>query len=177
MIWPPNATKTRRVTKNATSSHRRLDSFDRAILRIVQQDARTPQRRIAEAVNLSAAAVQRRIAAMETAGVITRNVALVDPAVLGQDVTSIVQVTLCDERAATVDAAKALFRARPEVQQCYYVTGGISFMLVIVTSDMRAYEALTRELFAENDCVASYASLIALDRVKVDTGIVIPPPG
>ena len=47
-------------------------------------------------------------------------------------------------------------------------------MLVIVASDMRAYEALTRELFAENDCVAAYASLIALDRVKVDTGIVIP---
>lgn len=113
---------------------------------------------------------------MEAAGVIARNVALVDPVALGQDVTSIVQVTLCDERAATVDAAKALFRARPEVQQCYYVTGGVSFVMVIVTSDMRAYEALTRELFAENDCVASYASLIALDRVKVDSGIVIPLP-
>jgi Lrp/AsnC family transcriptional regulator, leucine-responsive regulatory protein len=165
---------TRSGSKSSSQAHRRLDSFDRAILRIVQQDARTPQRRIAEAVNLSAAAVQRRIAAMEADGVIARNVALVDPVALGQDVTSIVQVTLCDERASTVDAAKALFRARSEVQQCYYVTGGISFVLVIVTSDMRAYEALTRELFAENECIASYASLIALDRVKVDTGIVIP---
>lgn len=174
MIQASNATKTRLVAKNATSLHTRLDSFDRAILRILQQDNRTPQRRIAEAVNLSAAAVQRRIAAMEDAGVITRNVALVDPAALGQGITSIVNVTLRDERAPTVDAAKALFRARGEVQQCYYVTGGISFVLVIVTSDMRAYEALTRELFAENDCVASYASLIALDRAKVDTGIVIP---
>ncbi|WP_132387242.1 Lrp/AsnC family transcriptional regulator [Novosphingobium sp. PhB165] len=171
---------TRRTTpteQSPPSSGRRLDSFDRAILRIVQQDARTPQRRIAEAVNLSAAAVQRRIAAMEAAGVIVRNVALVDPEALGQGITSIVQVNLRDERAPTVDAAKALFRARPEVQQCYYVTGGVSFVLVIVTSDMRAYEALTRELFAENDCIASYGSLIALDRVKVDTGIVIPPPG
>lgn len=166
---------TRSGSKSSPKGTVRLDSFDRAILRILQQDARTPQRRIAEAVNLSAAAVQRRIAAMEAAGVISRNVALVDPVALGQDVTSIVQVTLCDERAATVDAAKALFRARPEVQQCYYVTGGVSFVMVIVTSDMRAYEALTRELFAENDCVASYASLIALDRVKVDGGIVIPP--
>ncbi|MFC0687264.1 Lrp/AsnC family transcriptional regulator [Novosphingobium clariflavum] len=162
------------MAKNATSLRPRLDSFDRAILRILQQDNRTPQRRIAERVNLSAAAVQRRIAAMEEAGVIARNVALVDPQALGQDITSIVQVTLRDERAATVDAAKALFQARGEVQQCYYVTGGISFVLVIVASDMRAYEALTRELFAENDCVAAYASLIALDRVKVDTGIVIP---
>lgn len=153
---------------------RPLDSFDRAILRIVQQDNKTPQRKIAEAVNLSAAAVQRRIAAMEDAGVIARNVALVDPDALGQAITAIVEVQLRDERAATVDAAKALFRDTPDVQQCYFVTGGVSFVLVIVTRDMRSYEALTRRLFAENDVVERYRTLIALDRVKADTAFVIP---
>ena len=48
-----------------------LDRYDRAILGIVQRDNKTPQRAIAEAVNLSTAAVQRRIAAMEKAGVTT----------------------------------------------------------------------------------------------------------
>lgn len=153
---------------------RPLDSFDRAILRVVQQDNKTPQRKIAEAVNLSAAAVQRRIAAMEDAGVIARNVALVDPDALGQAITAIVEVQLRDERAATVDAAKALFRDTPDVQQCYFVTGGVSFVLVIVTRDMRSYEALTRRLFAENDVVERYRTLIALDRVKADTAFVIP---
>ena len=153
---------------------RKIDPFDRAILRILQKDNRTPQRKIAEAVNLSAAAVQRRIAAMEAAGVILRNVALVDPYAIPLTITSVVEVRLHDERVATVDAAKALFRDTPEVQQCYYVTGGISFVLVIVTSDMRAYEALTRRLFAENDYIESYRSLIALDRVKADTSVIIP---
>lgn len=153
---------------------RPLDSFDRAILRVVQQDNKTPQRKIAEAVNLSAAAVQRRIAVMEDAGVITRNVALVDPDALGQAITAIVEVQLRDERAATVDAAKALFRDTPDVQQCYFVTGGVSFVLVIITRDMRSYEALTRRLFAENDLVERYRTLIALDRVKADTTLVIP---
>jgi len=60
------------------------------------------------------------------------------------------------------------------VQQCYYVTGGVSFMLVIVTSDMRAYSALTKTLFAETPFIASYRSLIALDRVKAGTSIIIP---
>ncbi|EZP74246.1 AsnC family transcriptional regulator [Sphingomonas paucimobilis] len=161
------------MTKIAAPA-RQLDAFDRAILRIVQRDNRTPQRKIAEAVNLSTAAVQRRIAAMEAAGIIAANVAIVDPAALSLAITSIVEVLLRDERADTVDAAKSLFRGTPEVQQCFYVTGGVSFMLVIITPDMRAYEALTRRLFAENDLVASYRSLIALDRVKAGTEIVIP---
>lgn len=152
---------------------RALDSFDRAILRILQQDNKTPQRTIAEAVNLSAAAVQRRIAAMEGAGVIARNVAVLDPDSLALAITAIVEVHLRDERAATVDAAKALFRDTPDVQQCYYVTGGVSFVLVIVTHDMRTYEALTRRLFAENDLVDRYRTLVALDRVKADTAFIV----
>ncbi|WP_245654048.1 Lrp/AsnC family transcriptional regulator [Novosphingobium rosa] len=151
-----------------------LDPFDRAILRILQRDNRTPQRTIAEAVNLSAAAVQRRIAAMESAGIIARNVAVVDAAALGMAITSIVEVHLTDERAGTVDAAKALFRAAPEVQQCYYVTGGISFVVVIVATDMVAYEAITRRLFAQNEAVASYRSLVALDRVKFGAEVQVP---
>ena len=162
------------MSQPVDSSARKIDSFDRAILRILQKDNKTPQRKIAEAVNLSAAAVQRRIAAMEGAGVISRNVALVDPYALPVTITSIVEGRVHDERVATVDAAKALFRSTPEVQQCYYVTGGISFVLIIVTTDMRAYEALTRRLFAEHDYIESYRSLIALDRVKADTSIIIP---
>lgn len=151
-----------------------LDRYDRSILRLLQQDNKQPQRSIAEHVSLSTAAVQRRIAAMEAAGVIVGNVALVDPEALSATITSIVEVHLHDERAATVDAAKALFRDVPEVQQCYYVTGGTSFILVIVAADMRTYEGLTRRLFAENEAIKSYRSLLALDRVKTGTAITVP---
>lgn len=155
-------------------TRRSLDTFDRAILRIIQHDNKTPQRTIAEAVNLSAAAVQRRIAAMEDAGVITHNVAIIDPGAVQLAITAIVEVHLRNERSESVDAAKALFRGAPEVQQCYYVTGGTSFLLVIVTEDMRTYEALTRRLFSETDLVERFRTLIALDRVKAETSIVIP---
>jgi Lrp/AsnC family leucine-responsive transcriptional regulator len=158
----------------ASATSRHLDAFDRAILRIVQKDNKTPQRTIAEAVNLSAAAVQRRIAAMEAAGVILANAAVVDTGALSLAITAIVEVHLRDERADTVDQAKARFRGVDEVQQCYYVTGGTSFVLVIVTPDMRTYEALTRSLFAENDLVASYRTLVALDRVKFGTSVIVP---
>lgn len=155
------------MSRTLRSRRTELDSFDRAILRIIQRDVKTPQRTIAEAVNLSAAAVQRRIAAMERAGIIATSVAIIDPSKMQMAITSIVEVHLTDERSASVDAAKALFRDAPEVQQCYYVTGGISFVLVIVSPDMTAYEATTRRLFAQNNAVASFRSLIALDRVKI----------
>lgn len=153
---------------------RRLDAFDRAILRLVQRDNRMPQRAIATAVNLSAAAVQRRIAALEAAGVIARNAAILEPAALGLTITAMVEVQLRDEREETVAAAKALFRDAPEVQQCYYVTGGISFVLVIVAADMPAYEAITQRLFARSGVVASFRSLLALDRVKFGAEVVVP---
>ncbi len=149
------------------------DRFDRAILRILQRDNRTPQRTIADEINLSAAAVQRRIAAMEARGVITGNAALVDPAALGLTITAFVEVFLRDERSASIARAKALFRDTAEVQQCYYTTGGTSFLLVIVTRDMPAYEALTRRLFSDQDWVASFRTLVALDRVKTGPAIAI----
>ena len=156
------------------TSPRSLDSFDRAILRILQVDNKTPQRVISERVNLSPAAVQRRIAAMEDGGIISRNVAIITPDTLSLAITAIVEVHLRNERAETVDAAKALFRDTPDVQQCYYVTGGVSFVLIIISRDMRSYEALTRRLFAENELVDRYRTLVALDRVKADTALVIP---
>lgn len=174
LIEGSNATKTHLMNKKAPAPSRLLDLFDRAILRIVQKDNKMPQRQIAEKVNLSAAAVQRRIAAMEKSGVIIRNSAMVDARSVQMGITSIVEVMLTDERLQTVDNAKALFRAAREVQQCYYVTGGVSFMLVIVSQDITTYEETTRRLFAQNEAVASYRSLIALDRVKVGSDILIP---
>ncbi|MBN8468875.1 Lrp/AsnC family transcriptional regulator [Corallococcus exiguus] len=162
------------MAKRAAQPPRELDSFDRAILRIIQRDNRTPQRVIAEAVHLSTAAVQRRITAMEKAGIILRNVAIVDPDAVPLAITAIVEVYLHDEKAASVDKAKALFRNDPEVQQCYYVTGGTSFVLVIVSPHMKAYAATARRLFEQNESVARYRTLIALDRVKTDTQILIP---
>ncbi|MBE1161997.1 Lrp/AsnC family transcriptional regulator [Dyella acidiphila] len=162
------------MAKNVAAPAASLDRYDRAILDILQRDNKTPQRAIAEAVNLSTAAVQRRVAAMEKAGVIAANVAIVDPEAVAATITAIVEVKLRDERAATADRAKALFSQTPEVQQCFYVTGGISFVLIIIAPNMPTYESLTRRLFSENELVVDFRTLIALDRVKTGTAIVLP---
>ncbi len=149
-----------------------LDRFDRAILAILQRDARTPQRAIGEAVALSAPAVQRRIRRLEEAGVIRANVAVVEPALVDRGLTIIVEVELDSERADRIDAAKRAFLAAPEVQQCWYVTGEADFVLVVLVATMADYEALTRRLFFADANIRKFRSLVAMDRVK--TGLAVP---
>lgn len=159
------------LTKPASIS---LDAFDLAILKILQRDNTTPQRLIGEAVNLSAPAVQRRIKRMQQTGVIQANVALVDPASVGQPITLFVEVELVSERGEDIDAAKREFVASPEIQQCYYVTGEIDFVLVVLVETMGAYEALTRRLFFGNNNVRKFRTFVAMDRVKVGLSVPLP---
>lgn len=151
----------------------RLDAFDRKILAILQQDNTTPQRTIGEAVSLSAPAVQRRIKRMTEDGVIRANVAVVDPAAVGQSITLFVEVEVISETAEHIEAAKRAFAATPEIQQCYYVTGEADFILVITVPVMADYEALTRRLFFGNNNVKRFRTFVAMDRVKVGLGVMV----
>ena len=144
-----------------------LDSFDRAILDIVQRDGSVPQRAIGERVNLSAPAVQRRIKRMEAAGLIVRHVAVVDPALAGRPLTLVVEVEVESERAALIDAIRQRFATAPEVQQCYYVTGETDFVLVVTAASMADYEALTRRLFFADGNIKRFRTFVTMDRVKV----------
>jgi len=161
-------------SKSRTSvSMNGLDRFDLRILEILQNDNKTSQRAIGDQVNLSAPAVQRRIKSMEEAGVITGNVAVVDPTSVGQSITIVVEVNVESERIDLLDAAKESFAAAPEVQQCYYVTGESDFILIVTVATMSHYESLTRRIFFENGNIKRFRTLVVMDRVKATLGVPI----
>lgn len=143
-----------------------LDAFDLAILRILQRNNLMPQREIGAAVNLSAPSVQRRIRRMEAEGVITANVAQVDPEAVGLPLTIIVEVELVSETPEAIDDAKARFLAAPEVQQCHYVTGEADFILTLVVASMRAYEDFTRRVFFDGGNVRKFRTFVSMGQVK-----------
>jgi len=149
-----------------------LDDYDIAILKILQADNTVPQRVIGERVNLSAAAVQRRIRRMEDEGVIIGHVAVVDPARIGRPITIIVEVDMESEQAALLEAAKTSFLADPDVQQCYYVAGEADFVLIVTVASMDDYQRLTRRLFFENQNVKRFRTLVVMDRIKA--GLAVP---
>lgn len=143
-----------------------LDAQDLAILEIVQRDAHTPQRSIGKAVHLSAAAVQRRLKRMRDAGVIRETVSVVEPSVVGRPITIVVAVEMASERVEHLRATKQLFRDAPEVQQCYYVTGEVDFILVITLPTMSAYDGVMQRLFFANENVRRFRSFVTVDTVK-----------
>ena len=143
-----------------------LDSFDLAILRILQKDNAMAHRQIGERVNLSAPSVQRRIRRMERSGVIAANVAVVDPEKVGLPLTIIVEVELVSESTEEIDAIKKRLFSTPEVQQCYYVTGEVDIVLVMLVGSMTEYEELSRALFIENEAVRKFRTFVSMDRVK-----------
>lgn len=153
-------------------SRTELDQIDLAILNILQYDNTTPQRKIGEAVNLSAAAVQRRIKRLQESNVIQSNIAVIDPEKIGHPITLIVEVEVENERIELIDEIKKRFCELAEVQQCYYVTGEVDFILIITVETMRAYEQLSRKLFFENTNVKRFRTFVAMDRVKV--GLTVP---
>ena len=124
-------------------------------------------------MGLSAPAIQRRIKRLEAQGVIQANVAVLDPAKVGQFITLLVQVAIESERLDLIDAMKQSFLAASEVQQCYYVTGEVDFFLVVTVPTMAAYEELTRRLFFENANVKRFQTGVAMNRVKVGLSVPI----
>jgi len=149
-----------------------LDEFDRKILSILQKNNLTPQRQIGEEVNLSAAAVQRRIKRMTETGVISANVAVVEPSALNHPISVFVEVEVISETAEQIEQAKRQFSETPEIQQCYYVTGEADFVLLCVVQSMADYEALTKRLFFGNNNVKRFRTFVAMDRIKV--GLEVP---
>lgn len=158
--------------KVALAEKMSLDEFDLKILALLQTNNRASQRDIAAAVNLSLSAVNRRIMAMEAAGVIAANVAVVDPAKVGRPITIIVEVTVESERLDLLDAVKRRLAECPQVQQVYYVTGETDFVLVLTVADMAEYVALSRQLFFTEGNVKSFRTLVAMERTKV--GLQVP---
>ncbi|PJI96297.1 AsnC family transcriptional regulator [Acidovorax sp. 69] len=149
-----------------------LDRFDLAILDILQSDNTTPQRVIAQAVNLSAPAVQRRIQRLKDSGVIRANVAVLDPVKVGLPLTIMLEVHLENERPDRTAPLRARIAAEDAVQQCYSVTGEADYLLVVTVASMSDYEALTQRLFEGDDNVRRFRTSVALACLK--TGLSLP---
>ena len=149
-----------------------LDRFDLAILDILQADNTTPQRAIAQAVNLSAPAVQRRIQRLKDSGVIRANVAVLDPVKVGKPLTIVLEVHLDNERHDRTAPLRARIAAEDAVQQCYSVTGEADYLLVVNVASMADYEALTRRLFEGDDNIKRFRTSVALASLK--TGLRVP---
>jgi DNA-binding Lrp family transcriptional regulator len=150
-----------------------LDNFDLQLLAEVQQDARLSQAELGGRVNLSTAAVNRRLKRLADDGVIKRYTAEIEPSAVGYPLTIIAGVEAESERVDLLDEMKRVFASWPEVQQCYYVTGDWDFILIFAVTDMEHYNRLTRDLFFTGNNVKRFKTFVAMSRVKAGLSLPI----
>jgi len=141
-----------------------LDRFDHALLEEMQRDNQTPARILAERVGLSQSAVLRRLRRLRAEKVITADVSIVSPAVLGVPVTIHVLVSLVRGSQLADEFARKL-GGRPEIRQASYVTGGADFVLHLQVESMEAYAAFAREVFHDDPNVSSFYTYVAMREV------------
>ncbi|WDR04665.1 Lrp/AsnC family transcriptional regulator [Devosia rhodophyticola] len=141
-----------------------LDRTDRHLLDLLQQDARQSLENLAAQVNLSTAAVQRRIKRLRDSKVITGEVVRVDEAAVGMAMTFIVSVELDRERASEIDAFRRKASKEPQVQQAYYTTGEADFVLIVLAHDMDDYELLTQRLFFDDPNIRRFRTSVVMGK-------------
>jgi Lrp/AsnC family transcriptional regulator, leucine-responsive regulatory protein len=154
-----------------------LDATDLRILDQLQTDASLTNQALAEAVHTSPATCLRRVKRLVESGVIERQVALLSPRRLGAGLTALVELTLDRQGAEHLAAFETRAVTEPAVQQCYRVSPGPDFLLVLQVADMAAYHALVQRLFTQDANVRNVKAFFSVLRAKFEPRITLPPPG
>jgi Lrp/AsnC family leucine-responsive transcriptional regulator len=150
-----------------------LDDLDRRILNLLQTDASVNNNELATQVHASPPTCLRRVKRLLDAGVIERQVAIVAPEKVGAALTAFVEITLDHQASERQTEFEALVAKEPAVLQCYRVSPGPDFVLVVQVADMPAYHALAHRLFATHANVRNVRSFFSIHRSKFDTRIAV----
>jgi DNA-binding Lrp family transcriptional regulator len=145
-----------------------LDATDWRLLELLQADASLTNQALSEAAHVSAATALRRVKRLQELGVIERYTALLAPSFAGRGLSVLCEVTLDRQGAEWLEAFEARAVAEGAVQQCWRVSPGPDFMLVVWAADMPAFQALTQRLFTQDANVRNIKSFFAVKRAKFD---------
>jgi DNA-binding Lrp family transcriptional regulator len=148
-----------------------LDRIDRRILAELQRDGRMANTALAERVGLSPSPCLRRVKRLEAAGIIRRYSAVIDPARVGLGLSCFISVTLERNVEQVLEVFEAAISERPEILECWPVTGEADFLLKIVTADLGAYERLMRDHLLRIPGISSTKTSFLLTPVKNETAL------
>ena len=147
-----------------------IDATDIKLLELLQSDASLSNQALAERVHVSPPTCLRRVKRLRDAGLIEREIAVLNAdklsALLGRGLSALVEISL-DRQGAE---ALAMFEARvvldDAVQQCYRVSPGPDFILLVHVADMPGYLALAQRLFTSDANVRNVKAFFSVKRAK-----------
>lgn len=150
-----------------------LDDIDKAILNLLQDDATLPLKTIAERIHVSIATAQRRIQSLINNGVITKQVAIVNPNKVGYGLTVVVMIQMLRSNNSMQHRFERLMSDQPQVMSCYEVSGDADFMLMVNAKNMQDYHQFTRNLLTHENNVRSFSSQFVMNFTKSGTKVLL----
>ncbi len=152
----------------------KCDPLDRRILDELQRDGAQSNADLAERVGSSGPSCWRRIRALESAGVLVKNVWLVDAARIGQGVNVICNIRLKSHSPEHTEMFENFVLAQDRIMECLSMSGEWDYQVRVVATGVADYEAFLMHTLLRNEAVAGAASHFALRVVKYQTAIPLP---
>ena len=157
-----------------------LDAIDLQLLNALQHDASLSNQALARHLELSAPTCLRRVKRLQELGLIEKQVAILSSEhiarLTGHGLQAIVEVSLDRQDSSSLLQFEHKAVAEPGVQQCWRVSPGPDFILVIASIDMPAYLALSQKLFTQDANVRNVKAFFSIKRAKFTTALPLPVP-
>ncbi|QCB46962.1 Lrp/AsnC family transcriptional regulator [Hydrogenophaga sp. PAMC20947] len=154
-----------------------IDDTDIRLLDLLQSDASLSNQALAERAHVSPPTALRRIKRLREVGLIERQIAILQPdrlaQVQGHGLTALVEITLERQGDEQLQAFESRAIGDPAVQQCYRVSPGPDFVLIVHSADMPGHLALTQRLFTSDANVRNVKAFFSLKRAKFDPRIAL----
>lgn len=154
----------------------RLDEVDRKILSLLQEDASLSLDQIAERVGASKTPVWNRIRKLREAGVIRRQVAILDPDALGLEACFFVLIRTSEHDKDWAARFLRALRERPEVVEAHRLAGDIDYILKVQVKNARAYDRFYQSLIGEVK-IHNVTALLSMEEIKATSALPIPDAG
>ncbi|MDR3452242.1 MAG: Lrp/AsnC family transcriptional regulator [Rhodoferax sp.] len=149
-----------------------IDEIDIRLLDQLQRDASLSNQALAQRVHVSPPTCLRRVKRLVDAGLIERQIAILSAdrlaPVLGFGLTAIVEITLDRQDADQLAAFEARVVLDEAVQQCYRVSPGPDFCLIVAAANMPGYLTLAQRLFTSDANVRNVKTFFSIKRSKFE---------
>ncbi|CAM2967622.1 Lrp/AsnC family transcriptional regulator [Vibrio tubiashii] len=148
-----------------------IDRIDRKILSVLQKNNRIANVELAEEVGLSPPACLKRVKRLRAGKVIVGDVSIINPSLAGNKMTLIVSVEMERDRGDIYSVFRQSIEKAPEVTQCYQITGGYDFMLIVSVADIQAYERFIERVLHQDRNIRKFHTSVSTKTVKFSTQV------
>jgi len=146
-----------------------MDSTDKKIINLLQKDTSLSLNEIAERVNLSVTPCWKRIKQLETEGIISARVALVNPNKVNLGVSVFVQIKVKHHSVEWTEEFSKTIDNFEEVMACYRMAGEWDYLLRVVAQDISAFDRFYKKLVTAIDGLSEVTSSFAMEEIKYTT--------